>query len=225
MAAPTPVRALVHSSTLVTAGIYLLIRFNNFSLEWLIVLGSVTIIMAGICACAEIDIKKIVALRTLSQLGVIAVGLSLMLKRLCFFHLITHAMFKALLFMCVGVGIHTVFGRQDFRSYAVLNSVAIWPSLILTTANLALLGFPFLAGFYRKDRILERFYSMGNRTWALIGFLLGVGLTTAYRVKIMNLAIVRSSRPLPGCLNGGGIAWVVKTPLLALGCFSVLGGY
>ena len=225
MAAPTPVRALVHSSTLVTAGIYLLIRFNNFSLEWLIVLGSVTIIIAGICACAEIDIKKIVALRTLSQLGVIAVGLSLMLKRLCFFHLITHAMFKALLFMCVGVGIHTVFGRQDFRSYAVLNSVAIWPSLILTTANLALLGFPFLAGFYRKDRILERFYSMSNRTWALIGFLLGVGLTTAYRVKIMNLAIVSSSRPLPACLNGGGIAWVVKTPLLSLGCFSVLGGY
>ena len=225
MAAPTPVRALVHSSTLVTAGIYLLMRFNNFSTEWLIVLGSVTMLMAGFCACAEIDIKKIVALRTLSQLGVIAVGLSLALKNLCFFHLITHAMFKALLFMCVGVGIHTVFGRQDFRSYTVLNSVSPWPSFILTTANLALLGFPFLAGFYRKDRILESFYSWGNRGWSLAGFLLGVGLTTAYRVKLTNLAIVRSANERPACLNGGGLAWIVKAPLLCLAVFSVTGGF
>jgi len=125
IAAPTPVRALVHSSTLVTAGIYLLIRFNHFTTEWLIVLGSVTMAIAGFCACAEIDIKKIVALSTLSQLGVIFVGLSLSLKSLCFFHLMTHAMFKALLFICVGVGIHTVYGRQDFRSYSVLSSVRI----------------------------------------------------------------------------------------------------
>lgn len=83
-------------------------------------LSSVTLLLAGLCACGEIDIKKIVALSTLSQLAVIAVALSLALKGLAFFHLITHAMFKALLFLCVGVGIHSVYGSQDFRSYGGL---------------------------------------------------------------------------------------------------------
>jgi len=83
-------------------------------------LGSVTLLIAGLCACGEIDLKKIVALSTLSQLGVIVVALGLSLKALRFFHLITHALFKSLLFICVGVGIHTVFGSQDFRTYGGL---------------------------------------------------------------------------------------------------------
>lgn len=125
IAAPTPVRALVHSSTLVTAGVYLLMRFNMASYEWMLAFGRATILIAGLCACAEIDIKKIVALSTLSQLGVMIVALATAQKDFCFFHLITHAMFKALLFMCVGVGIHTIFGSQDFRSFAGVRRVLI----------------------------------------------------------------------------------------------------
>lgn len=225
IAAPTPVRALVHSSTLVTAGIYLLIRFNNFNTEWLIVLGSVTIVIAGFCACAEIDIKKIVALRTLSQLGVIVVGLSLSLKNLCFFHLITHAIFKALLFICVGVGIHTIFGRQDFRSFSVLNKISSWPTFFLVISNFSLLGFPFLSGFFRKDRILESFYNHSISGFILIIFILGVGLTTRYRIKITNLALFSYNTESPGRLCGGGTNWQVKTPLLILGAFSIFGGF
>jgi len=225
MAAPTPVRALVHSSTLVTAGVYLLLRFNHRGTEWLLAIGSTTMLMAGLCACGEIDIKKIVALRTLSQLGVIVVGLGLALKSLRFFHLMTHALFKALLFLCVGVGIHTVFGTQDLRRFSNASSTLPGPRSFLSVANLALLGFPFLAGFYSKDAILEGFYSASQSLRGLVAFLLGVGLTTAYRLKLTRLALLGSLDPAPATLNGGGTPPWVKMPLLVLGVASVLGGF
>lgn len=205
MAAPTPVSALVHSSTLVTAGVYLLIRFNNFGTEWLLVVGSITITMAGLCACAEMDLKKIVALSTLSQLGVMIVALALNIKSLCFFHLTTHAMFKALLFMCVGVGIHSVYGRQDFRSIAMFSNISVFPTLCLTVANVSLAGFPFISGFYSKDAILESFYNSRLRSLFLIVFLVGVGLTTAYSMKITVLAFLRGDSGGAVNLNGGGV--------------------
>lgn len=224
MAAPTPVSALVHSSTLVTAGVYLLIRFNGMGTEWLLVVGSVTITIAGMCACAEIDLKKIVALSTLSQLGVIIVALSLRMKGLCFFHLTTHAIFKALIFMCVGIGIHSVYGGQDFRLFSGFRGVSMYPSLGLTVANVSLCGFPFIAGFYRKDAILETFYNETHSFFFLVVFMLGVGLTTAYSLKITLLAIVRNTSVGAVDLNGGGGSWVVKLPLSVLCFLSVRAG-
>ena len=153
-----------------------------------------------------------------------AVALALTLKALRFFHLITHAMFKALLFICVGVGIHTVFGTQDFRTYGGLYQTLPWPSALLCTANLALLGFPFLAGFYSKDSILERFYNRGNATLSLAVFLLGVGLTTAYSSKIIRLSLMTPGGEAPARLNTGGTATSVKLPLLRLGSGAILGG-
>jgi len=165
-----------------------------------------------------------VALSTLSQLGVMAVALALSLKALRFFHLITHAMFKALLFICVGVGIHTVFGTQDFRTYGGLNQTLPWPSSLLCTANLALLGFPFLAGFYSKDSILEGYYNRGSATLSLAVFLLGVGLTTAYSGKIVHLSQGTPGGVAPARLNSGGTGSPMKFPLLRLGSGAVLGG-
>lgn len=204
MAAPTPVSALVHSSTLVTAGIYLLIRFNYIGTEWLLIIGSVTIVIAGVCACVEMDLKKIVALRTLSQLGVMVVALSIKLKSLCFFHLSTHAMFKSLLFLCVGMGIHSVYGTQDLRRFAVFSSASPLPCLCITIANCSLAGFPFLAGFYRKDAILECFYNSHHRYLLFIIFLAGVGLTRMYSVKIILMAVLGNSSRSSSDLNGGG---------------------
>ena len=224
MAAPTPVSALVHSSTLVTAGIYLLIRFNSLGTEWLLVVGSVTITMAGMCACAEIDLKKIVALRTLSQLGVIIVALSVKLKRLCFFHLTTHAIFKALLFIRVGIGIHTVYGRQDFRMFSAFSSVSMFPTLCLTVANISLAGFPFISGFFSKDAILESFYNSGESFIFQLIFLMGVGLTTVYSVKMTHLAFLGSGAGGAADLIGGGTGLVSKLPLSILGVFSVGAG-
>ena len=224
IAAPTPVRALVHSSTLVTAGVYFLMRFNIISFEWMLGIGTATMLIAGFCACAEIDIKKIVALSTLSQLGVIIVSLSLAQKNFCFFHLITHAIFKALLFMCVGVGIHTVFGSQDFRRFSGISRVLVWPSSFLLISNLSLLGFPFMSGFYRKDLILESFYSTNQPATIGILFLVGVGLTTAYRVKMINLAIYLKASSLPDSIVAGGFRIPVKLPLIVLGTCSILSG-
>nr|AKS04315.1 NADH dehydrogenase subunit 5 [Parasagitta elegans] len=223
MAAPTPVSALVHSSTLVTAGIYLLIRFNSMGTEWLLVVGSVTMLMAGLCACAEMDLKKIVALSTLSQLGVMMVALSVKLKGLCFFHLTTHAMFKALLFMCVGIGIHTVYGSQDFRIFSAFSGVSMLPTLCLSIANMSLAGFPFMSGFYSKDAILESFYNSGESYLFQVIFLLGVGLTTAYSVKMTHLAFLCIDTGGAADLPGGGTQWVNKIPLTAL-CFCSVGG-
>ena len=225
MAAPTPVRALVHSSTLVTAGVYLLLRFNDFTTEWIGFVGGITILIAGVCACVEIDIKKIVALSTLSQLGVIIVSLSTFQKNICFFHLVTHAIFKALLFICVGIAIHTIYGSQDFRSFNNIGKNILHPINILLMANIALMGFPFMAGFYRKDIIIEYFYSSYSCFMGGVFFLVGIGLTAAYRVKIINLACVGNNRRIPIEIIYGGLSWQVKVPLTVLGLSSIFRGF
>nr|YP_009442853.1 NADH dehydrogenase subunit 5 [Limenitis sinensium]ATP01328.1 NADH dehydrogenase subunit 5 [Limenitis sinensium] len=190
MSAPTPVSALVHSSTLVTAGVYLLIRFNNvliemFFFKFLLLFSGLTMMMAGICANYEFDLKKIIALSTLSQLGLMMSILTMGFYDLAFFHLLTHAMFKALLFMCAGVIIHMMNNNQDIR---IMGGVSIYiplTSLCMNISNLALCGIPFLAGFYSKDMILEM-VSMNNLN-LLIFFLyyFSTGLTMFYTVRLL----------------------------------------
>lgn len=161
IAAPTPVSALVHSSTLVTAGIYLLIRFNRylsfykFYLFILLFLGRITILISGLGANYEIDLKKIIALSTLSQLGLILRILSIGYIKLAFFHLLTHALFKALLFLCAGIFIHRIINFQDIRFSGGFNNQVILTLIYFNISRLALCGMPFLAGFYSKDIILE----------------------------------------------------------------------
>nr|WIM51120.1 NADH dehydrogenase subunit 5 [Papilio bootes janaka] len=190
MAAPTPVSALVHSSTLVTAGVYLLIRFNMmlidmFFFKFLLLLSGLTMFMAGICANYEFDLKKIIALSTLSQLGLMMSILSMGMSDLAFFHLLTHAMFKALLFMCAGVVIHMMSDIQDIRYMGGISLYIPLTSLCLNISNLALCGFPFLAGFYSKDLILEM-VSMSNLN-LMIFFLyyLSTGLTMFYTIRLL----------------------------------------
>nr|AFQ62358.1 NADH dehydrogenase subunit 5 [Papilio dardanus] len=190
MAAPTPVSALVHSSTLVTAGVYLLIRFNMMLidmifLKFLLLLAGLTMFMAGISANYEFDLKKIIALSTLSQLGLMMSILSMGMSDLAFFHLLTHAMFKALLFMCAGVVIHMMNDIQDIRYMGGISLYIPLTSLCLNISNLALCGLPFLAGFYSKDLILEM-VSMSNLN-LLIFFLyyLSTGLTMFYTIRLL----------------------------------------
>lgn len=167
MAAPTPVSALVHSSTLVTAGVYLLIRFNVyfFSSEIfifiLLLMGSLTILISGLGANFEIDFKKIIALSTLSQLGLMISILSIGYIKLAFFHLLIHALFKALLFLCAGIFIHRIINFQDIRVSGGFNGQTILTLVYFNISRLALCGIPFLAGFYSKDFILE-FVLMSN---------------------------------------------------------------
>nr|YP_009024406.1 NADH dehydrogenase subunit 5 [Eogystia hippophaecolus]AGN72386.1 NADH dehydrogenase subunit 5 [Eogystia hippophaecolus] len=195
MAAPTPVSALVHSSTLVTAGVYLLIRFNILLLDTiffkvLLLLSGLTMFMAGISANYEFDLKKIIALSTLSQLGLMMSILSMGFGDLAFFHLLTHAMFKALLFMCAGVVIHMMNDIQDIRFMGGMSFFIPLTSLCLNISNLALCGIPFLAGFYSKDLILE-IMSLSNVNM-LIYFLyyISTGLTMFYTVRLLMYLMV-----------------------------------
>nr|YP_010417668.1 NADH dehydrogenase subunit 5 [Precis archesia]YP_010417733.1 NADH dehydrogenase subunit 5 [Precis actia]USF17788.1 NADH dehydrogenase subunit 5 [Precis archesia]USF17892.1 NADH dehydrogenase subunit 5 [Precis actia] len=190
MAAPTPVSALVHSSTLVTAGVYLLIRFNNllvdmYMLKLLLLLSGLTMFMAGICANYEFDLKKIIALSTLSQLGLMMSILSMGYGDLAFFHLLTHAMFKALLFMCAGVIIHMMMDNQDIRLMGGISLYIPLTSLCMNISNLALCGIPFLAGFYSKDMILE-VVSMSNlNLYIYYLYFISTGLTMFYTFRLL----------------------------------------
>nr|YP_010364907.1 NADH dehydrogenase subunit 5 [Condica illecta]UNP54952.1 NADH dehydrogenase subunit 5 [Condica illecta] len=190
MAAPTPVSALVHSSTLVTAGVYLLIRFNmlllnTFFLKILLLLSGLTMFMAGISANYEFDLKKIIALSTLSQLGLMMSILSMGLPDLAFFHLLTHAMFKALLFMCAGVIIHMMNDMQDIRFMGGISFYVPLTSLCLNISNMALCGIPFLAGFYSKDLILELVSFSNLNLMIFFLYYISTGLTMFYSFRLM----------------------------------------
>nr|YP_010228515.1 NADH dehydrogenase subunit 5 [Callerebia polyphemus]QZP40873.1 NADH dehydrogenase subunit 5 [Callerebia polyphemus] len=190
MAAPTPVSALVHSSTLVTAGVYLLIRFNNLLIElmfikfFLLIFG-LTMFMAGISANYEFDLKKIIALSTLSQLGLMMSILSMGYWELAYFHLLTHAMFKALLFMCAGKVIHLMNDNQDIRMMGGVSLYIPLTSLCLNISNLALCGVPFLAGFYSKDLILEMVSMSNLNLMIFILYYISIGLTMFYTIRLL----------------------------------------
>nr|YP_010265179.1 NADH dehydrogenase subunit 5 [Cleistostoma dilatatum]UIP56972.1 NADH dehydrogenase subunit 5 [Cleistostoma dilatatum] len=190
MAAPTPVSALVHSSTLVTAGVYLMIRFSS-ALEGssvqsvLLIISCLTMFMAGLGANFEYDLKKIIALSTLSQLGVMLSILALGYPDLSFFHLLSHALFKALLFMCAGVVIHSVSGYQDIRYMGSLVKFMPLTVSYMTVSNMALCGFPFLAGFYSKDMILEVAFMSWVNFVALILYIMATGLTVSYTMRLI----------------------------------------
>nr|YP_003934391.1 NADH dehydrogenase subunit 5 [Eualetes tulipa]ADI79400.1 NADH dehydrogenase subunit 5 [Eualetes tulipa] len=190
MAAPTPVSALVHSSTLVTAGVYLLVRFNTFLSSFpfystmLLLMSVMTLMMAGLGANFENDLKKIIALSTLSQLGVMMLSLSMGAVFLALFHLYTHALFKALLFLCAGSIIHTSMNSQDLRFMGMSYLQLPYTTACLNVANLSLCGAPFLSGFYSKDLILETGLHSDMNLLLLVLIMLATGLTSAYSIRL-----------------------------------------
>nr|YP_010264226.1 NADH dehydrogenase subunit 5 [Ophrygonius sp.]UIN24738.1 NADH dehydrogenase subunit 5 [Ophrygonius sp.] len=189
MAAPTPVSSLVHSSTLVTAGVFLLIRFyyvlSNSILSMLMILSLLTMLLSGISANFEYDLKKIIALSTLSQLGMMMFILSLGSVDLAFFHLLIHAVFKALLFMCAGLLIHLNNGIQDIRVIGgSLIHLPLLKSYILLSI-LSLCGMPFFSGFYSKDLIAEILSVSEVSISIYMMFYFTIGLTVSYSIRLM----------------------------------------
>nr|WDA93939.1 NADH dehydrogenase subunit 5 [Neorhodesiella sp.] len=228
MAAPTPVSALVHSSTLVTAGVYLLIRFNILLVDTilgkiLLLLSGLTMFMAGLGANYEFDLKKIIALSTLSQLGLMMSILSMGFYKLAFFHLLTHALFKALLFMCAGAIIHNMNNFQDIRYMGGLSSFMPLTSSCFNVANLALCGMPFLAGFYSKDMILEIVSLSYINMFSFFLYFFSTGLTVAYSLRLVYYSMTDD-------LNCGALnmlndeGWVMLKGMFGLLIMSIIGG-
>lgn len=191
ISAPTPVSSLVHSSTLVTAGVYLLIRFNDLIvLEFrfiLFILSFLTSFISSFGAFFEYDLKKIVAFSTLSQLGFIIIILRIGNWKLCFFHLFIHALFKSLLFICSGKIIHLSFNNQDVRKYGSLIKSNPILFFIFFSSLLRLMGFPFFSGFYSKDLILENVIFFSD-FYGLILFICAL-FTGIYRLRLINLIL------------------------------------
>jgi len=228
IAAPTPVSALVHSSTLVTAGIYLLIRFNcllvdNMLGQFLLLIAGITIFMSGLGANFEFDLKKIIALSTLSQLGLIIIILSIGFYKLAFFHLLTHAIFKALLFICAGAVIHNINNSQDIRIIGGLCLNIPLTSSFFNVANLALCGIPFLAGFYSKDLILEIVYLSYINFYIFFIFFFSTGLTVRYSFRLIYYSIVGEFNRLSiHPINDEG--WLILRRIFILVLISIVRG-
>uniref|UniRef100_UPI003001CD6C NADH dehydrogenase subunit 5 n=1 Tax=Astyliasula major TaxID=2908877 RepID=UPI003001CD6C len=227
MAAPTPVSALVHSSTLVTAGVYLLIRFNkafpNWLLKFLLVISVLTMFMSGLGANFEYDLKKIIALSTLSQLGLMMSILSMGFADLAFFHLLTHALFKALLFMCAGMVIHNVKNFQDIRFMGSLSIFMPLTSACFMVSNFALCGMPFLAGFYSKDMILEVVSLSNLNMFMYLMYFLSVGLTVCYSFRLFYYVLWGDFNMVP-MFKLSEENWMMIYGMLGLMMFAIFGG-
>ena len=227
IAAPTPVSALVHSSTLVTAGVYVLIRiresFRGFWSVFLLIMSIFTVVLAGMRAGFECDLKKVIALSTLSQLGIMMLAISLGAVNLCIFHLVSHAIFKALIFLCAGCIIHLSCGVQDSRYFR-----GIWFKLPLVSRWLvvscfSLIGLPFMAGFYSKDLVIETFFYRDFSFVLRVLVCFGTFLTAFYATRFIILICSYEERLRWSKYRNDLL--VLFFPITTLGVGAIFGGF
>nr|QQY85592.1 NADH dehydrogenase subunit 5 [Holothuria spinifera] len=230
MEGPTPVSALLHSSTMVVAGVFLLIRItstiqpSNIFLSLCLIIGSLTAIFAATSAFFQHDIKKIIAYSTTSQLGLMVVAIGLNQPLIALFHICTHAFFKAMLFLCSGSLIHSYNNEQDLRKMSNVSNTTPITSACLLLGSIALMGIPFLSGFYSKDLILE---SIALSPSNLFGYFLAITatlLTAGYSFRIISLCFLNTpSNSAINPINEENPH--LYLPLIRLGAGSIIVGW
>jgi len=234
MEGPTPVSALIHAATMVTAGVYLLIRssplieYNNTILLICLWLGAITTMSSSLIGFFQQDIKKIIAYSTMSQLGMMVVAIGLSSYNVALFHLINHAFYKALLFLGAGSIIHSVYDNQDLRKYGGLKLYLPLSYSVILIASLSLIALPFMSGFYSKDFILESAFGQFHFSSIIVYFIavIGASFTTLYSVKILYLAFMTNPNGLlidHKNTHEGDI--FMSLPLVILAVFSIIFGY
>ena len=237
MEGPTPVSALIHAATMVTAGVYLLIRvsplieYSSLVLLLCLWLGAITTVFSSLIGLFQQDIKKVIAYSTMSQLGMMVIAIGLSSYNIALFHLVNHAFYKGLLFLGAGAVIHAVADNQDFRKYGGLISYLPLTYSVMLIASLSLVAFPFMTGFYSKDFIIESAYGkyyISSMTVFCIA-IIGAMFTTLYSVKVLYLTFLSNPNgPLVNykqahAAHEGDI--YMSLPLIILAVFSIFFGY
>ena len=231
---PTPVSALIHAATMVTAGVYLLMRSSpliEYSSTVLIIclwLGAITTVFSSLIGLFQQDIKKIIAYSTMSQLGMMVIAVGLSCYNIALFHLVNHAFYKALLFLGAGSVIHAVADNQDFRKYGGLRPFLPLTYSVMLIASLSLVAFPFMTGFYSKDLILESAYGQYYFSSTVVYFIATIGamFTTLYSVKVLYLTFLTNPNgPLINYKNAHEGDIFMSLPLMILAVFSIFFGF
>src|ERR1700712_3811189 len=234
MEGPTPVSALIHAATMVTAGVYLLIRtsplieYSNTILIICLWLGAITTMTSSLIGFFQQDIKKIIAYSTMSQLGMMVIAIGLSSYNVALFHLINHAFYKGLLFLGAGSVIHAVSDNQDFRKYGGLKAFLPLTYTIMLIASLSLVALPFMSGFYSKDFILESSYGKFYFSSITVYFIATIGamFTTLYSFKVLYLTFFSNPNgPVVNYNNAHEGNIYMSIPLVILAVFSIFFGY
>jgi NADH-ubiquinone oxidoreductase chain 5 len=234
MEGPTPVSALIHAATMVTAGVYLLMRASpliEYSSTVLILclwVGAITTIFSSLIGLFQQDIKKVIAYSTMSQLGMMIIAVGLSSYNIALFHLINHAFYKGLLFLGAGAVIHSMADNQDFRKYGGLRPFLPLTYSVMLIASLSLVAFPFMTGFYSKDFILESSYGQFYFSSTAVYFIATIGamFTTLYSVKVLYLTFLTSPNgPLINYKQVHESDIFMSLPLIILAIFSIFFGY
>jgi NADH-ubiquinone oxidoreductase chain 5 len=237
MEGPTPVSALIHAATMVTAGVYLLMRVSpliEYSSTVLILclwVGAITTVFSSLIGLFQQDIKKVIAYSTMSQLGMMVIAIGLSSYNIALFHLVNHAFYKGLLFLGAGSVIHAVADNQDFRKYGGLISYLPLTYSVMLIASMSLVAIPFMTGFYSKDFILESAYGQYYLSSIIVYFIATIGaiFTTLYSVKVLYLTFLSNPNgPLVNYKQGHGAHEgdiYMSIPLILLAIFSIFFGY